>query len=279
LFMLLVFRRHDDRPESVSPGQQGESMKKSNIRQEIVEMAFLLLEERLVIGTAGNISARCPDGLSFFITPTGWDYRLLTKRDLVRVHLASGSSEGRHEPSSEWRLHRAIYEARSDVNAIIHHHATWASAVAVARKTIPVLIEEAADLGPISTAPYAPSGSQELAEAVSVKLAQRSNAVLLANHGAVVVGRHLGEAMHRALEVERLAKIYIGAELLGGAHALDEPQIIRSQKFLAAYQTTQTASRTVRPVGFRASMYYGFQVCISFAYFVQSLILQKLQRS
>ncbi len=88
--------------------------------------------------------------------------------------------------------------------------------VAVARQTIPVLIDEAADIGPIPTAPYAPSASQELADAASSELAKGRNAVLLANHGVVVVGRDLREAARRALEVERLAKIYIGAALLGG---------------------------------------------------------------
>lgn len=260
-------------------------MKKSTICQEIVKIALLLLEEGLVTETAGNISARCPDGFSFFITPTGRDYRLLTERDLARVHLTSGSAEGRHKPSSEWRLHMAIYEVRSDVNAVIHHHATWASAVAVARKTIPVLIDEAADIGPIPTAPYAPSGSQELAEAASAELARGSNAILLANHGAVAVGRDLREAIHRALEVERLAKIYIGAQLLGGAHALNEPQIIRSQKFLESYWTARTAgfsplpiaSRTIRHVSFGEFVHYSFQTSITFARFVQSLVLQKLQ--
>src|SRR3990172_9781438 len=166
----------------------------------------------LTDGTSGNISARCPDGMTALITPSALDYRLVTESDLVRLDLGSGNAEGRRKPSSEWRLHVAIYRARSDINAVIHHHATWASAVAVARKTIPVLIDEAADIGPIPTAPYAPSGSEELAEVASEQLTRQSNAVLLANHGAVVVGRDLREALRRALEVERLAKIYCVAE-------------------------------------------------------------------
>lgn len=204
--------------------------------QDIIAIGLLLLEEGLVTGTSGNISARFSDALTFFITPTGRDYRLLTVRDLVRICLISGEAEGRGKPSSEWRLHAAIYEARSDVNAIIHHHATWSSTVAVARKTIPVLIDEAADIGPIPTAPYALSGSQELAEVVAQQFALGSNAVLLANHGVVVVGRSLREALRVAVEVERIAKIYIGAELLGGACPLDEAAVARSQKFLKSYR-------------------------------------------
>src|SRR5206468_9403538 len=122
------------------------------------------------------------------------------QRDRVSVELQAGAPTGRRKPSSEWRLHVAIHRARSDVNAVVHHHATWASAVAVARKSIPVLVDEAADIGPIPTAPYAPSATAELAANAAREFAQGSNAVLLANHGAVVVGRDLAEAFRRALE-------------------------------------------------------------------------------
>jgi ribulose-5-phosphate 4-epimerase/fuculose-1-phosphate aldolase len=172
------------------------------------------------------------------------------------------------------------------VGVVIHHHATFASAVAVARKTIPVLIDEAADIGPIPTAPYAPSGSQELAEVVSTALTGGSNAVLLANHGAVAVGRDFREAMRRALEVERLAKIYIGAELLGGAHALDAAAVARNRQFLDTYHAAATPEhdllstmpRTVGPVGLKDLMSYSFGAGITFAALVQSLIRQKLHR-
>jgi L-fuculose-phosphate aldolase len=256
------------------------------LSRQIIEVGLRLIETGLTDGTSGNISARCPDGVTALITPSARDYRLLTERDLVRMHLGSGNSEGQLKPSSEWRLHVAVYRARPDVNAVIHHHATWASAVAVARKTIPVLIDEAADIGPIPTAPYAPSASQELAETVSRELTEGSNAVLLANHGAVAVGRDLREATRRALEVERLAKIYIGAELLGGAHQLDEAEVIRSQKFFETYRAASVESRElfpigpriVGPVGLQDLVSYSFRAGVTFASLLQSLILQKLHR-
>lgn len=254
------------------------------LSQLIIEVGWRLVEADMTDGTSGNISARCQDGATALITPSARDYRLLTERDLVRVHFQSGKAEGRWKPSSEWRLHVAIYQARTDVNAIIHHHPTWASAVAVARQTIPVLIDEAADIGPIPTAPYAPSGSQELAEAVSLELAKGSNAVLMANHGAVAVGRDLKEALRRALEVERLAKIYLGAQLLGGAHPLDAAAVARSREFLATYRAAPgddrklfpTTPRIVEPVGLQDVVSYGFRTGVTFASLVHTLILQKL---
>ena len=256
------------------------------LTQEIIEAGWRLIEADLTDGTSGNISVRCPGEPTILITPSARDYRLLTEQDLVRVNLESGEAEGRWKPSSEWRLHVAIYRARPDVNAIIHHHATWASAVAVARKTIPVLIDEAADIGPVPTAPYAPSASDELARVASSALAEGTNAVLLANHGAVAVGRDLREAMRRALEVERLAKIYIGAELLGGAHALDQAEVTKSRVFFDAYRAAPVESRglfrsarpIVGPVGLQDLVTYGFRAGITFASLLQSLILQKLHR-
>lgn len=260
-------------------------MRPISLSRQLIEVGCLLVETDLSDGLSGNISARCPDGETALISPSAMDFRLLSERDLVRVQLGSGESQGRRRPSSEWRLHLAIYRARPDVHAVIHHHATWASAVAVARKTIPVLIDEAADIGEIPTAPYAPSASQELAETASRELANGSNAVLLANHGAVAVGRDLREATRRALAVERLAKIYIGAELLGGARPLDTAQVSRSQAFFETYRAAPAPIGEPFPVvphillgkvRLRDLVNHTFRAGVTFASLLQSLILQKL---
>lgn len=256
------------------------------LSQQIIEVGLRLMEAGLTDGTSGNVSTRCPDGEAILITPSGRDYRLLTERDLIRVHLGSGNTEGPGKPSSEWRLHTAVYRARRDVNAVIHHHATWSSAVAVARKTVPVLIDEAADIGPIPTAPYAPSASQELAQTVAQELVKGPNALFLANHGAVAVGRNLKEALRRALEVERLAKIYIAAELLGGAHALEEADVTRSQEFFESYRALPDKSQEFFPtvprimgrVSLQDLVTYSFRAGMTFASLLQGLILQKLHR-
>lgn len=256
------------------------------LSRQIIEIGRRLIDAELSDGTTGNISARCSDPGSVLITPSARDYRLLTERDLVRVHLESGKLEGRLKPSSEWHLHVAIYRTRPNINAIIHHHGTWSSAVAVARVLIPVLIDEAADIGPITIAPYALSGSEELAQAASKELAKGGNAVLLANHGVVTVGQDLKETLRRALQVERLAKIYIGAELLGGACALDEAAVTRSQKFCDAYRTALVESGKPfhgsndidKSPSFKDLAKYAFETGLTFASLLRSLILQKIVR-
>lgn len=257
-----------------------------SISEQLIWAGWQLVEADLTDGTSGNISTRCPDGVTALITPSARDYRLLTERDLIRVHLETERAEGRWKPSSEWRLHVEIYRTRPDINAIVHHHGTWASAVAVAHKTIPVLIGEASDIGPIPTAAYAPSGSRELAESASRELVEGTNAILLANHGVVAVGRDLREAMRRALEVERLAKIYIGAEVLGGVRPLDQAEVLRSQKALETYRATSMAGselipclpRIIGPVGIRDLLNYSFRAGLTFGSLVHTFVLQKFHK-
>lgn len=257
----------------------------TTLSQQIIKAGWQLVENGVTDGTSGNISVRCPNEAMVLITPSARDYRMVTERDLVRVHIDSGNAEGQWKPSSEWRLHVAIYQIRPDVNAVIHAHPTWASAVAVTRKTIPVLIDEATDIGPIPTASYAPPGSQELAEAVAHELAKGSNAVLLANHGAVAVGRDIREAMRRTLEVERLAKIYIGIELLGGAPPLDEAAVTRNRKSIETYHSALTEPQELflpmpyvtGQVHLHDLVSYSFWAGTTFVSLLQRLILQKFR--
>lgn len=254
--------------------------------REILQAGLILIERGLSDGATGNISVRLANANRILITPSSRDYRSLTASDLVRIELDSGNFHGRCKPSSEWRLHALIYEARPDVAAIIHHHGTWSSAVAVARKTIPVLIDEAADIGPIRTAPYAASASEELARTIAKELSEGSNAVLLANHGAVALGRDLHEALRRALEVERLAKIYIGAEVIGGANSLDERAVAASRLFFESYRrptekgaSVATFAQLGGPVHVLDLVNYSFQAGVTFASLLHSFIAQKIQRS
>jgi len=229
---------------------------------------------------------RLADG-RVLITPSSLDFRLLTETDLVEVDLRSGEARGRRRPSSEWRMHALIYELRPDVNAIVHHHGPWASAAAVARRTIPVLVDEAADMGPIPTAPYAPSASEALAQIAAAEFATGRSAVLLANHGAVTIGRTLREAMRRAAQVERSAKIYVGAATLGGVHELEATAVATNRQFFEGYRArpegdeySAMAAHAAGHVRLLDLLNYGYRASITFASLVHALVLQKLhQRS
>jgi L-fuculose-phosphate aldolase len=259
----------------------------SDQRKPVVRTAVSLLEAGLVSGTAGNVSVREVGTQCFWITPSAVNYRVMGERDIVQVDLVSGSVTGPRRPSTERELHRQIYTMRADVNAVIHSHSPYATAVAVARKTIPNMLDEGIDLTPIPTVEYCPAGSPELASEVAAKLAEGRNAVLLANHGAVVVGENLNDALHRSLEVERLAQIYVWAEALGGAVPLEEWAVERSKDFLTQYRNAMAAGATLQTsqsaedsesLSLADLVRFSFRSWVTFGSLIHNLVLQRLRR-
>jgi ribulose-5-phosphate 4-epimerase/fuculose-1-phosphate aldolase len=165
-----------------------------------------MLRLGLVSGTAGNVSAR--DGESILITPAAMPYEEMTEEDLVVLAPGGEPEEGRGQPSSEWRVHAAIYAERADAGAIVHTHSVHATAWSFNDEPLDTGTEEleAATGGPVLTAPYAPTGSEEIAAAAAETLGDRG-AVLLGRHGVVGVGATPAEALATCVVVERQAQL------------------------------------------------------------------------
>lgn len=157
-------------------------------------------------GTAGNLSLR--EGAGFLITPTGLDYERATPRDMVPMNL-DGEWSGARMPSSEWRFHRDIYAQRAQAGAVVHCHSPFATALACQGRPIPPFHYMIARFGghDIRCAAYATFGTQSLSDAALAALEDRC-ACLLANHGMLVVGPDLDQAMALALEFETLCEQY-----------------------------------------------------------------------
>ncbi len=207
-----------------------------NAKKEILAVGCALLDKGLVAGTWGNISCRIPGGHFIAVTPSGKNYRELSPEDITVVTMEGGVVEGNFKPSSELPLHLAIYKARSDVQAIVHTHSIFASACAVARKSIPPVIEDLIQLagGSIDVAEYALPGTTQLAENVVAAL-DKKNAVLMANHGVVGCGQSLMEGMLACELVEKAAQIFIYANQIGGAHVLSDEDVKVMHDFYVAY--------------------------------------------
>lgn len=176
---------------------------------EIVQTARKMLELGLVVGSLGNLSARAPkDPEKIYIKPSGLPYRRLTAEDIVVIDSEGNVLEGHRKPSSEWRLHAAIYRERPDVCAIVHTHSVEAQAWSFLNEELPARTEELEIFvgGSVPTARYAPSGTQELAKN-AVQALQDRKAVLLACHGVVGVGASLEEALLICQLVERQAHL------------------------------------------------------------------------
>ncbi|MCK4274750.1 MAG: class II aldolase/adducin family protein [Dehalococcoidales bacterium] len=196
-------------------------------RQEkkiVLEAAQKMLEKGLVVGTAGNISLRLPpegERQLLAITPSARHYDLLGADDIQIVDFNGQTVEGNLPPSMETMLHIGIYRARKNVNAVIHTHSVFASAVSVTGRDIPPILDDQIAFlgGGIKLARHTLSGSREQVANVVAALGDR-NAVLLPNHGAIGTGRTMRDAFTACELIEKTARIYLLALSTGTVNHL-----------------------------------------------------------
>ena len=191
------------------------------LRDALLSAARELLGAGLNGGMAGNLSVRL--GAGMLITPSAVHPRAMQAGQMVRVS-AEGQFEGRSVPSSEWRFHLDLYQVRADVQAIVHTHAPFATALACQRRQVPAFHYTVARFGgdDIRCADYQTFGTPELSQAVVRAMDQRK-ACLMANHGALAIGRDLVDALDRAVELEQLCELYWRA-LQGGDPVMLTPE-------------------------------------------------------
>ena len=186
--------------------------------------AKAIYRDGLVVATSGNVSARVTDATGrrlMAITASSTGYEAMALDDIVVVDFEGEPVLGDAIPSSESLMHGAIYAARPDVNAVVHTHSVYASALAVAGLAIPALIDEMVVYvgDSVQVAEYGFPGTEELAAQVVAAQGER-NAVLMRHHGAVSVGNTMAEALNVCHLVEHMAHIYVAAKSLGHEHGL-----------------------------------------------------------
>ncbi|RJT27634.1 L-fuculose-phosphate aldolase [Buttiauxella izardii] len=182
-------------------------MERDVLAREIIDTCLEMTRLGLNQGTAGNISVRYQGGM--LITPTGTPYEHLTEANIVFVD-ADGQFEEGKIPSSEWRFHQAVYQARPEANAVVHNHAVHCTAVSILNRPIPAIHYMIAVGGgnSIPCAPYATFGSKKLSEHVFEVMKDRK-ATLLQHHGLIACEENLQKALWLAHEVEVLARLYL----------------------------------------------------------------------
>lgn len=202
-------------------------------RAAVADACRALRRDRLVIGTAGNVSLRVGDLVA--VSPSGVDYDAVTP-ELVGVHRLDGSPvEAALAPTSELPLHLAIYGAMSAA-AVVHTHGTASTALSLVVAEVPTSHYYSALFGgPVRAAPYATFGTAELAEKVVAALVDRT-AVLMANHGAVTLGASLPQALERAAYLEWICDVHLRAASTGlEVRLLDRAEIDKVAGLLAGY--------------------------------------------
>ncbi len=202
-------------------------------RTQLVREANRLQPLGLATGSSGNLSVRIAIGPmgGMLITPSGIAYDTLRPEDIVAVQFSGpGSADWDHplDPSSEWLMHQAVYQARPEAGAVVHGHPTYATVLAIQGLEIPALhyMIAAAGGAPIRCAPYHTYGTAELSRAAVTALDGRK-ACLLAHHGLLAFERDLARAMWLAAEVETLAQQTVMCLALGGPRLLPAAEIER----------------------------------------------------
>lgn len=229
------------------------AVKEKALRSAIVAQCRTLNAKGLNQGSSGNISARLGDAM--LISPSAVPYEAMRPEMVALMPLNGeyGAWAGPLKPSTEWRFHLDIMRARPDIGAIVHCHPPYGTALAMLNK--PILAAHymiALFGGPIvECVKYAPYGTKELSDLAVAGLADR-HAVLLANHGAIATGATLESAMHRAVELEALARMYYLAIAVGRPAILSDEEIGRIVERFKTYGGGIDAQKALAPVKKRA---------------------------
>ncbi len=196
-------------------------MRHADERRRVAAAARRLAERGLVLGTAGNVSARVDDLVA--VTPTGASLEGLTAGEIALVDLDGRQLDGELQPTSELGLHLGIYH-RYGAGAVVHTHAPMATALSCVLEELPVIHYQMLLFGgSVRVAPYATFGSPELAQLTLEALADR-NAALMANHGAIAYAGDVEQAVEHSLLLEWACTVYRRAAAIGTPKVLDSEQ-------------------------------------------------------
>lgn len=199
-------------------------MSSGDIREQLCYYAKKIVDQKLVVGPGGNISARY-DG-KMYLSPSGFALDEITPDQWVEVDIASGDiSDSSLRPSSEVLMHLYAYRQDEEINAIVHTHPPHCIAFTLVETELPIMFpDQAALVGKTLYVPYVLPTTEQLAlEYVAV--ASEASTVLLGNHGLVTTGRNLREAYYRTEVVEESAKIYLAAA------AVKPPLVLTDEQF------------------------------------------------
>ncbi len=186
-------------------------MSENSERDLICRLAKSLFDRGLTIGSSGNISVRLADG--WLMTPTGSSMGSLDPNEISKLDLNGNLISGK-SPTKESFLHIAMYDERPDSGAVVHLHSTHSVAVScltgIDKKNVlpPITAYYVMKIGKLPLVPYFPPGDINLAKAVK-EMASNHHAVLLANHGPVVAGKTLEDAVYAIEELEETARLFL----------------------------------------------------------------------
>jgi L-fuculose-phosphate aldolase len=193
------------------------------LKQDIVCICRMLHRKNYLAATDGNVSVRLQDRL--LTTPSGVHKGLMEADQVITVDFSGRVLEGEGKPTSEIRMHVLAYELRPDIAAVVHAHLPYATACTLAGIDLmePILPEVVITLGGIPTAPYATPGTNEVPDSIR-EFIRDYDAILLARHGAMTVGKDVREAYNKMEKLEHTARVVLAARLQGQIRPIPEAE-------------------------------------------------------
>jgi len=198
----------------------------SEMKNQICWASKEIYQRGLVNVGEGNISLRVKNRNEMIITPSGNNYLNPLPTNMVHITFEDKVITEGKKPSTEYYLHRIFYEQRPRVNCVIHTHSTYASILAVQRKALPMIFEEMGAFlgGGVPCSEYAQTGTEQLGNN-ALQAMGKQNAVILANHGLVIVGRSVKHCVFGAQLAEKMAKIYVNSISIGEVFEIPEENL------------------------------------------------------
>lgn len=186
-------------------------------KQKVIDAAKRLVGAGLMAATGGNISVRVDADEIIAVTPSSRDYMELNTDDICVCDFRRKLIKGKTNPSIETGMHIAVFAARPDVGAVVHTHQINVSAFSLMGESIPALFDEqVVNLGDEAAfVKYGLSGGTDLLNNITAALANKCNAYILQNHGALILAPDIEQAVRNAMIFEKTARAYYMALVSG----------------------------------------------------------------
>jgi len=205
------------------------------LKKDVVRAAQEIYEKRLVEDGEGNVSIRLNKN-EILVTPTSTKYRLLTPEKIVHMDLEGNVIGSSKIPSTEVKMHLAVYRDRPKVSCVIHNHSSYVSMLSVLRKNLPVIMEQQIIFlgGEIKCTKITEAHTEEMG-ANAIEALGINNVAILANHGCIICGKSVDHAVRFAVLFEKMAKIYWGALQVGEPLEVPEENYEEHEKLFNSF--------------------------------------------
>ncbi|QSX09245.1 class II aldolase/adducin family protein [Alkalibacter rhizosphaerae] len=206
-----------------------------NEKREVIKAGITMDRYGLIALSGGNVSVRMPNN-DILVTPSGMIYEEMVVDDVLVVDLEGNVLEGTRKPSVDTKALLYIFKKRPEINAVVHTHQPYATAVGLVQDELPCVLTTLANTtkGSVKVAKYSSAASLDMGidtvEAIGDRLA-----IILKHHGVVAIGKSLKEALYASIYLEEAAKTYIAAKTVGDVAVLDQEQVDQAVEVFKYY--------------------------------------------